>query len=142
MILVSISVMCLVELCEGRLIYAHEGGYSKDYVPFCCLSVLEKLSGKECSTTTAYGEPERVTDPYLSEVTNWGYQECQLHQQTLVDEVAAVHNIPVVSEEAVAQQDDCAVASISRILKTMDPLRQDAVLSKVKEALAASSPDK
>lgn len=121
------------------MIYAHEGGYSKDYVPFCALAVIEKLSGKECAATDAYGAVERVTDPYLPEVNNWGYQECQLHQQTLVDEVAAIHNIPLSSDEAVMQQDECALTTISSILKTMDSARQDAILKKVKEALLAST---
>lgn len=31
--------------CEGRLVCAHEGGYSTAYVPFCGLAVIESLSG-------------------------------------------------------------------------------------------------
>jgi hypothetical protein len=134
--------MCMrIELCEGRLIYAHEGGYSKDYVPFCALAVLEKLSGKECVATNAYGETERVVDPYLGEVNNWGYQECQLHQMAVVDAVAAIHNIPasVISGEVASQQDASVVKAVASLLKTMDPARQDAVLQQVKDALASSS---
>lgn len=33
------------ELCGGRLVLAHEGGYSEAYVPFCGLAVMEELSG-------------------------------------------------------------------------------------------------
>jgi acetoin utilization deacetylase AcuC-like enzyme len=33
------------ELCQGRLILTHEGGYSEAYVPFCGHAVLEELSG-------------------------------------------------------------------------------------------------
>ncbi|PYF12650.1 acetoin utilization deacetylase AcuC-like enzyme [Rhodobacter viridis] len=33
------------ELCDGRLILTHEGGYSEAYVPFCGHAVLEALSG-------------------------------------------------------------------------------------------------
>ena len=29
------------ECCNGRIVFAHEGGYSKDYVPFCGLAVVE-----------------------------------------------------------------------------------------------------
>lgn len=36
--------------CEGRLIFAHEGGYSKDYVPFCGLAVIEALSGNRITS--------------------------------------------------------------------------------------------
>lgn len=32
-------------LCAGRLVLAHEGGYSETYVPFCGHAVLEELSG-------------------------------------------------------------------------------------------------
>ncbi len=43
------------ELCGGRLIAAHEGGYSEAYVPFCGLAVLEALSGHRTP----------VQDPFL-----------------------------------------------------------------------------
>jgi acetoin utilization deacetylase AcuC-like enzyme len=33
------------ELCNGRLIMSHEGGYSPVYVPYCGLAVLEELCG-------------------------------------------------------------------------------------------------
>jgi len=33
------------ELCQGRLVLAHEGGYSEGYVPFCGLAAIEELSG-------------------------------------------------------------------------------------------------
>src|SRR4029077_17881701 len=33
------------ELCGGRLVLSHEGGYSPVYVPFCGLAVMEELSG-------------------------------------------------------------------------------------------------
>lgn len=33
------------ELCDGRLVLAHEGGYSEGYVPFCGLAAIEALSG-------------------------------------------------------------------------------------------------
>jgi acetoin utilization deacetylase AcuC-like enzyme len=38
------------DLCGGRLVLVHEGGYSEVYVPFCGHAVLEELSG---SATTA-----------------------------------------------------------------------------------------
>ena len=33
------------DLCGGRLVLAHEGGYSEVYVPFCGHAVLQQLSG-------------------------------------------------------------------------------------------------
>lgn len=35
------------ELCDGRLVLVHEGGYSETYVPFCGHAVLEELSGSK-----------------------------------------------------------------------------------------------
>ena len=31
------------QLCHGRIIFSHEGGYSKEYVPFCGLAVVEAM---------------------------------------------------------------------------------------------------
>lgn len=33
------------EVCDGRLVMSHEGGYSEVYVPFCGHAVIEALSG-------------------------------------------------------------------------------------------------
>ena len=33
------------DLCAGKLVAVHEGGYSEAYVPFCGLAVMEQLSG-------------------------------------------------------------------------------------------------
>jgi acetoin utilization deacetylase AcuC-like enzyme len=41
------------EICQGRLVMSHEGGYSPVYVPFCGLAVLETLSGHD----TGVGDP-------------------------------------------------------------------------------------
>lgn len=43
------------ELCGGRVVCAHEGGYAEAVVPFCGLAVLEGLSG----------ERSDVEDPFL-----------------------------------------------------------------------------
>ena len=34
-----------MKLCGGKLVVAHEGGYSDIYVPFCGLAVVEALLG-------------------------------------------------------------------------------------------------
>ncbi|HNG57231.1 MAG TPA: hypothetical protein PLX70_07290, partial [Solirubrobacterales bacterium] len=36
---------CAERICDGRLALFHEGGYSRAYVPFCGLAVVEALSG-------------------------------------------------------------------------------------------------
>ena len=33
------------DLCDGKLIVVHEGGYSETYVPFCGHAVIEEMSG-------------------------------------------------------------------------------------------------
>ncbi|MEP5758174.1 MAG: class II histone deacetylase [Litoreibacter sp.] len=35
------------DLCDGRLVLVHEGGYSEVYVPFCGHHVLQQLSGSQ-----------------------------------------------------------------------------------------------
>lgn len=66
--------------CSGRLMMLHEGGYSDVYVPFCGLSVIEQLAGHRTS----------VIDPYLREVSNWGYQGLQPHQQEVISKSVEV----------------------------------------------------
>jgi acetoin utilization deacetylase AcuC-like enzyme len=41
-------------LCGGRVIFAHEGGYSKEYVPFCGLAVVEAISGVTTGVAGGY----------------------------------------------------------------------------------------
>ena len=43
------------ELCNGRLMMTHEGGYSPTYVPYCGLSVLETMSGIKTGVEDAFG---------------------------------------------------------------------------------------
>jgi acetoin utilization deacetylase AcuC-like enzyme len=33
------------EVCDGKIVFSHEGGYSPVHVPYCGLAVLEALSG-------------------------------------------------------------------------------------------------
>lgn len=47
------------DLCGGRLLLVHEGGYSETYVPFCGHAVMEELSGSAI----------RVADPMARAVT-------------------------------------------------------------------------
>ena len=70
-------------LCGGRILFSHEGGYSKDYVPFCCLAVVEELCGGTSAVLSSYDD-----------VYSWGYQELQFQQATLVDAVAVMAGLP------------------------------------------------
>ena len=38
------------EVCDGRLMMSHEGGYSSFYVPYCGLAVIEQMSGIRSDT--------------------------------------------------------------------------------------------
>jgi acetoin utilization deacetylase AcuC-like enzyme len=41
-------------ICEGRIVFLQEGGYSPYYVPFCGLSVIEELAGVSTGMAEAY----------------------------------------------------------------------------------------
>ncbi len=43
------------ELCGGRLMMAHEGGYSEVHVPFCGHAVLQEMSGSRIDAGDAMG---------------------------------------------------------------------------------------
>lgn len=66
--------------CEGRVLVVHEGGYSREAVPFCGLAVLEELTGIDSG----------VTDPFAAEVAGLGEQELQPHQDSRIKECEAL----------------------------------------------------
>lgn len=63
-----------VDLCEGRLVACHEGGYSEKQAAFCGLAVVETLSGIETG----------VRDPSLAWISGFGGQELQPHQDAAI----------------------------------------------------------
>jgi acetoin utilization deacetylase AcuC-like enzyme len=62
------------DVCGGRLVVEHEGGYSSAYVPFCGLAVVEELAG------IASG----VEDPFLPIYATMGGQELYAHQEAAI----------------------------------------------------------
>lgn len=68
------------DLCGGRIVAAHEGGYSPWLTPYCGLAVMEELSGVRTS----------IADPFLPIMQAWGYQELQPHQAQVIDKAAAL----------------------------------------------------
>jgi acetoin utilization deacetylase AcuC-like enzyme len=80
------SVMAAAdELCGGRVLAVHEGGYSNAYVPFCGLAVIETLAGVRTD----------AADPYLEELAAMGGQTLAPHQQATIDAARAlVSHIP------------------------------------------------
>jgi acetoin utilization deacetylase AcuC-like enzyme len=68
------------ELCGGKLVLVHEGGYSEAYVPFCGHAVMEQLSGSQI----------KVPDPMAATVATRqpGPRSAGL-VDTMIDEMAA-----------------------------------------------------
>jgi len=64
------------ELCGGRLLLTHEGGYNTWTVPFFGLAVMEELSGIDTGTE----------DPFLHMHAGLGGQELQPHQGAAIAE--------------------------------------------------------
>jgi acetoin utilization deacetylase AcuC-like enzyme len=69
------------DVCGGKLVMSHEGGYSPDYVPLCGLAVLEAMSGISSG----------IDDPYLAFAAGMGRQDLQPEQQQLIDTVRTTH---------------------------------------------------
>ncbi|NNK78649.1 MAG: class II histone deacetylase [Litoreibacter sp.] len=51
------------DLCDGRLVLVHEGGYSEVYVPFCGHHVLQQLSGSAITAPDPLGETFAARQP-------------------------------------------------------------------------------
>lgn len=70
------------DICQGRLVLVHEGGYSEVYVPFCGHAVLEELSGSSITALDPFAEtfearqPSAAFDNFVS---------------GLIDDLAALH---------------------------------------------------
>ena len=45
-------------LCDGKLVLTHEGGYSPHSVPFHCLAIIEQLSGIRTEVIDPFSPPE------------------------------------------------------------------------------------
>jgi len=62
------------ELCDGRIVMCHEGGYNASTVPFYALAVMEELMG----------DSSGVDDPFLEIMSGLGGQELQPHQDEVI----------------------------------------------------------
>jgi acetoin utilization deacetylase AcuC-like enzyme len=72
--LTRIMVEVADEVCDGRLVVEHEGGYSSAYVPYCGVAVIEALSGL---TST-------IGDPFLPTLSTMRGQDLQPHQNDAI----------------------------------------------------------
>jgi acetoin utilization deacetylase AcuC-like enzyme len=61
------------ELCDGRVLMTHEGGYNAVYSPFCGLAVLQTLSGQRL-----------LSDPFAASVEAYPGQDLQPHQAAAI----------------------------------------------------------
>jgi acetoin utilization deacetylase AcuC-like enzyme len=78
--LCRLTVGLAEDLCGGRLLALHEGGYSTAYVPFCGLATLEEMAGIKTE----------VGDPFLGIFAGMGGQDLQPHQKAVIDAAAAL----------------------------------------------------
>jgi acetoin utilization deacetylase AcuC-like enzyme len=76
--LTRLLMKAAADLCKGRIVMTHEGGYSEMYVPYCGLAVLEELSG----------HGTHVEDPWGAMIAQWGGMEAQPHQLAVIDMAA------------------------------------------------------
>jgi len=70
------AILAAAELCGGRMLLTHEGGYNTWTVPFFGLAVMEELSGIDTGTE----------DPFLHMHAGLGGQELQPHQGAAIAE--------------------------------------------------------
>jgi acetoin utilization deacetylase AcuC-like enzyme len=68
------------DICGGRLVVCHEGGYSTAVVPFCGLAVMEALVGQRSG----------VEDPFAPLIAGMGGQGLQPHQDAIIEQAAAM----------------------------------------------------
>lgn len=51
------------DICGGKLMMAHEGGYSEAYVPFCGHAVLQEMSGSAIHAADPFGDVFPLRQP-------------------------------------------------------------------------------
>lgn len=66
-------------VCGGRLVFAHEGGYAPTAVPYMALAVLEEISG----------EKTKVVDPFLARWSAMPGHDLLPHQSEYIERAAA-----------------------------------------------------
>jgi acetoin utilization deacetylase AcuC-like enzyme len=65
-------------VCHGRVVACHEGGYSPAYVPYCGLAIIEEMAGVRTG----------LDDPLLHILAAMGGQDIQPHQEAIVRQAA------------------------------------------------------
>lgn len=57
----ELVVALAAEICAGRLVVLHEGGYSASYVPYCTAATIEALSGSDLGIVDLYATAPELT---------------------------------------------------------------------------------
>ena len=58
------------DVCDGRLVVVHEGGYSEVYVPFCAHAVLQQMCGSAKHAADPFADTLAKRQP-TDRFTNW-----------------------------------------------------------------------
>tara|TARA_B100000700_G_scaffold283142_1_gene335221 strand:- start:884 stop:1999 length:1116 start_codon:yes stop_codon:yes gene_type:complete len=77
------SIDLAKSLCNGRIIFSLEGGYSETHVPFCGLAVIEEMIDKE----------RRFIDPVKETIIHQGGEDLIESQIKMIDESLDALNI-------------------------------------------------
>jgi acetoin utilization deacetylase AcuC-like enzyme len=51
------------DVCAGKLVMVHEGGYAENYVPFCGHAVLQTMSGSQIGAPDPFAVPFTARQP-------------------------------------------------------------------------------
>ena len=68
------------QICGGKILMTHEGGYSAATVPFFAHTVIETLAQEDMG----------IKDPFQQIIGNLGQQELQPHQDSLIKEAESL----------------------------------------------------
>ncbi len=79
------------ELCGGRLVMSHEGGYDPTATPFCALAILETMTGIRTGVQDPFGP--------LREEELAGHQRLQPHQEAVIAQAEALLGTPRCAQQ-------------------------------------------
>ena len=68
------------DVCNGRILMTHEGGYSAATVPFFAHAVIETMAQENLG----------IEDPFQKIIGNLGQQELQPHQDKIIKEAESL----------------------------------------------------
>ena len=76
----ALLVEAAADLCGGRLVACHEGGYAPTHAPFCTLAILETLAGERTS----------VVDPMAERLERLPGRDLEPAQDAVIAQAAAL----------------------------------------------------